>query len=522
MQTLTWDAEGHLATVSDSTGTTSYLYDANGNRLISRDPTGTTLYLPGQELRLTKATGTVSCTRYYTHGGTTVASRTPSGISWLAPDWQGTSQTAIDAVTQQVTQRRQTPFGARRGSAVNWPNPHGFVGGVSDNTGLVHLGAREYDPGTGRFVSPDPLLDTGDPQQMEGYAYSDNNPITYSDPTGLLWSPGWIPDGGMDLRDPVLPSSSGQGGPSPSGQGTPSSQPVPKQPAKKKCRSWDVICNGKKAIHATVNWVDDHKAVIAGVAAGVVAGAVCEAVTAGTGTVGCLALAGAVGSMVQYTVETKVEHKGSFSWGGLLLNGAVGAATGVLLGGSMGGLARGAVRAAANTVAKVAGKAVQAASGAVRSTVRNAVKTAMARAASNEVGKRTEAAAEGAATAFAGSVYASLRQGQGVNWADATIAAGGGAIAGFTYHTSEVASGALGGFITDGVTQVKNAATGNSDHVSFGELALSSGAGAAGGQVGRSWSNAVPRQASKPVGLYIGSYLGGYDVGAAMHDYLRW
>src|SRR5439155_24539994 len=52
-QTLTWDAEGHLATAQDSTGTSSYIYDVDGNRLIRKDPSGKTLYLPQQELRYT-------------------------------------------------------------------------------------------------------------------------------------------------------------------------------------------------------------------------------------------------------------------------------------------------------------------------------------------------------------------------------------------------------------------------------------------------------------------------------------
>jgi YD repeat-containing protein len=43
-QTLTWDAEGHLATSQDTTGTTSYIYDVDGTRLIRKDPTGKTLY----------------------------------------------------------------------------------------------------------------------------------------------------------------------------------------------------------------------------------------------------------------------------------------------------------------------------------------------------------------------------------------------------------------------------------------------------------------------------------------------
>ncbi|WP_354264050.1 RHS repeat-associated core domain-containing protein [Paractinoplanes tereljensis] len=38
------------------------------------------------------------------------------------------------------------------------------VGGRSDSTGLTHLGAREYDPELGRFISHDPVLDTGAPQ----------------------------------------------------------------------------------------------------------------------------------------------------------------------------------------------------------------------------------------------------------------------------------------------------------------------------------------------------------------------
>ncbi|MCX2955430.1 hypothetical protein [Lentzea sp. NEAU-D7] len=50
-QTMTWDREGRVATSTDETGQSSYVYDADGDRLIRRDPTGRTLYLPGQELR---------------------------------------------------------------------------------------------------------------------------------------------------------------------------------------------------------------------------------------------------------------------------------------------------------------------------------------------------------------------------------------------------------------------------------------------------------------------------------------
>ncbi|WP_454300485.1 RHS repeat-associated core domain-containing protein [Salana multivorans] len=43
-----------------------------------------------------------------------------------------------------------------------------------------------HDPVLGAFISPDPILDTATPQQWGPYAYSENNPTTYSDPTGLI------------------------------------------------------------------------------------------------------------------------------------------------------------------------------------------------------------------------------------------------------------------------------------------------------------------------------------------------
>jgi RHS repeat-associated protein len=186
-QTLAWDREGHLFTVTEDEGaTTRYIYDADGNRLITRDPDGKTLYLPGQEVRWDAATDTLACTRYYDYHGQTIASRTADGLTWLASDYQGTAQVAITEQGQQVEMRRQTPFGTPRGAAPGWPNSLGFVGGYDDPTGLTHLGAREYDPIIGRFISVDPIMDPANPQQLQGYAYASNNPITYSDPTGLL------------------------------------------------------------------------------------------------------------------------------------------------------------------------------------------------------------------------------------------------------------------------------------------------------------------------------------------------
>ena len=49
--------------------------------------------------------------------------------------------------------------------------------------------ARYYSPRLGRFVSPDSIIPTvGDPQARDRYAYTYNNPLKYTDPSGhCVW-----------------------------------------------------------------------------------------------------------------------------------------------------------------------------------------------------------------------------------------------------------------------------------------------------------------------------------------------
>ncbi|GAA3044286.1 RHS repeat-associated core domain-containing protein [Actinokineospora globicatena] len=184
--TLTWDAEGSLASDTAGGQTTTFLYTAEGERLLRRDPTHTTLYLGDTELRCNRAAGTVTGTRYYTFADRVIGARTAAGVTWFSADHHGTSHFAVDAVTLDVQRKRYLPFGGSRGTAPTaWPGERSFVNGTTDaSTGLVHLGAREYDAATGRFISVDPVLDVTDPQQMNGYAYANGNPVTLSDPGG--------------------------------------------------------------------------------------------------------------------------------------------------------------------------------------------------------------------------------------------------------------------------------------------------------------------------------------------------
>ncbi len=183
-QALVWDAEGNLSSLTEGANVTTFLYDADGNRLIRRDPAGTTVYLGDTELRV--AGGIRRATRYYHHGGDVVAVRGGGKVAWLVPDAHGTDELAIDAATLAVTRQYTLPYGAARGPAVsNWPGERGFVGGTVDgSTGLTRLGARDYDPGTARFLSADPVVDHTDRQQVNGYAYANNNPTTFTDQDG--------------------------------------------------------------------------------------------------------------------------------------------------------------------------------------------------------------------------------------------------------------------------------------------------------------------------------------------------
>jgi len=188
-QSLTWDPSGRLASVSQgATQVGSYVYAADGSRLVRRQGTSTTVYLPGG-MELTATGSTKSATRYYTFAGQVVATRSATGaagVSILLNDPHGSATIAIANLSKAITVRRLDPFGNPRGTTpTSWPGDHGFLGKPTDTTGLTAVGARYLDPTLGRFISVDPVMDLADPQQWNAYSYANNNPTTYSDPTGL-------------------------------------------------------------------------------------------------------------------------------------------------------------------------------------------------------------------------------------------------------------------------------------------------------------------------------------------------
>ncbi|MFE6358035.1 RHS repeat-associated core domain-containing protein [Streptomyces rochei] len=220
-QNLTWSEEGRLTRLTEDDQSTDYLYGPDGTLLIRTTEKGErVLYAGATELHL-RADGTTWAQRYYAAGGTTAAVRSnqtgTDKVTYLVSDHHGTSHLAINRdTTLTFTKRYTTPFGNDRGKPQYgpWPDDKGFLGATRDTTtGLTHVGAREYDPTIGQFISADPVLAPADPQTLNGYSYAANNPVTTSDPTGLMrhHDPGggcdpiscpdadWGPDGGEEF-----------------------------------------------------------------------------------------------------------------------------------------------------------------------------------------------------------------------------------------------------------------------------------------------------------------------------------
>ncbi|MGW1174904.1 RHS repeat-associated core domain-containing protein [Kitasatospora sp. NPDC002543] len=187
---LTWDAEGKLASIKQGSSTTSYVYDADGNQLVRRNPGKVTVNLGGgDELVYDTGSKTSTGTRYYTlPGGVTLVRQGPTKLTYQFTDHHNTGTLSIDSATTDETRRWTDPFGVLRGSGAtnSWAGDKGYVGGLKDDaTGFTNLGARQYQPSTGRFLSPDPVLAVADPQQWNAYVYSHNDPLNRSDGTGL-------------------------------------------------------------------------------------------------------------------------------------------------------------------------------------------------------------------------------------------------------------------------------------------------------------------------------------------------
>ncbi|MCO6452039.1 MAG: RHS repeat-associated core domain-containing protein [Caldilineales bacterium] len=79
-----------------------------------------------------------------------------------------------------ATQTQYRYSGQRLEAGVGAPSPASGL-----DRGLYFYGARWYDASLARFVQPDTIVpEPGNPQSLNRYSYTLNNPLRYTDPTG--------------------------------------------------------------------------------------------------------------------------------------------------------------------------------------------------------------------------------------------------------------------------------------------------------------------------------------------------
>jgi RHS repeat-associated protein len=181
---LTFDAENRLTSAGGALLTAGYT--GHGLRAWKQAAGGGRTYFlyDGEKLLLDMdAAGAVTAVDTRCHNG--LLSRRAGGASvFYAFDPQGSVAQRLTAGGAVLTSHMFDAHGTGASSGAT-SDPHGYKarqGYYTDQeTGLLLLTHRYYDPGTGRFLTRDPIGYNGG---INLYAYVTNNPVTRSDPSG--------------------------------------------------------------------------------------------------------------------------------------------------------------------------------------------------------------------------------------------------------------------------------------------------------------------------------------------------
>jgi len=197
-QQATFNELGKVSKVVTGSATQTNIYHADGSLLLRVSSIEGASLTVGDTV-LTQAAGSTVVAGFRTYSGAEgkpVAQRsaktgtTGTTMTWLFSNLEGSVDTQTVANTGVTQRNYRDPYGAPitlTGGA--WADGNGYMNKpATASTGLTAVGARTYDPVLGKFLSVDPVIDTNLPQQNTGYTYSGNNPVTYSDPTGLKFA----------------------------------------------------------------------------------------------------------------------------------------------------------------------------------------------------------------------------------------------------------------------------------------------------------------------------------------------
>ncbi|HTR51677.1 MAG TPA: RHS repeat-associated core domain-containing protein [Kofleriaceae bacterium] len=209
--TYAYDATGALATATTPTATIAYTTDPLGRRLErfkNGKPTAGYIY-DDDDLHPVEQVDPVQSvvTSVFVYGARHDVPdyMLRGGHRYrIVSDVRGSVRLVIDADSGAIAQQLDyDAFGAVIADSNPGFQPFGFSGGLYDpDTGLVHFGAREYDPASGRFLTLDPSgLEGG----LDPYLYANGDPINCVDPTGHFWqfvasiAVGAAIEGGLEL-----------------------------------------------------------------------------------------------------------------------------------------------------------------------------------------------------------------------------------------------------------------------------------------------------------------------------------
>jgi RHS repeat-associated protein len=130
-------------------------------------------------------------TKYYMLGSQRIAMRQGDVVYFIHSDHLGSTSLTTDITGTLVAETRYLPYGEERWITGTLVTDFTFTGQRAERGfGLLDYNARYYDPGLGRFVSADTVVpEYTNPQALNRYAYTYNNPVRHIDPSGHLVPP---------------------------------------------------------------------------------------------------------------------------------------------------------------------------------------------------------------------------------------------------------------------------------------------------------------------------------------------
>jgi len=200
----TYDATGQQATASYSGYLLQQSYDGNGLRAKKVDNGVVTYYLRSSVLGgqvVAEITSGGTWWRGYVYlGGQLLAVQYGSAVSWVHQDPFVKSKRVTDASGNVISIAELDPWGGTTNRDSNGAfQPQKFNSYIRDGNAADDAMFRRYNRWWSRFDQPDPYDGSNDltnPQSFNRYAYVNNDPVNYVDPSGLLWdlpdaSTGW-------------------------------------------------------------------------------------------------------------------------------------------------------------------------------------------------------------------------------------------------------------------------------------------------------------------------------------------